>query len=394
MSRRRPLAKIGDYRNIALIAVAGFLYWVGLYLYVPTLPTYLQTKTTDLAMVGTILSMYGLWQGIIRLPVGIAADWLGRRKPFIVGCLFLLGLGTYVLGAAQETHALLVGRIITGLAAGAWVPLVVLFNSYFPPEDAVRATALFNFAGFGGRMLATTVTGSLNDMGGYPLAFFLAAGAAALAILFVLPSREQPRTPCRPSLTSLRSLVSRRDILLPSTLAIISHYAAFATTFGFLPILARQLGATDVTQSMLVSLYVALTMVSTLLVTSAVKRVGNRALIHLSFVVTAVGIVLAALSHSLAMLFVAQVLLGLGYGAGYPIMMGMSIQHVEDGQRTTAMGLFQSLYSIGMFAGPWLGGLLADALGIRLMFGVTAIVCLAPGILLTGRLNGRTRPAR
>ena len=47
-----------------------------------------------------------------------------------------------------------------------------------------------------------------------------------------------------------------------------------------------------------------------------------------------------------------------------------------------------------LFAGPWLGGLLADALGIRLMFGVTAIVCLAPGILLTGLLDGRTRPAR
>ena len=65
--------------TIALVVITVFLYWVGLYLYVPTLPTYAQTKTSNLATVGMILSMYGLWQAIIRLPVGIAADWLGWR---------------------------------------------------------------------------------------------------------------------------------------------------------------------------------------------------------------------------------------------------------------------------------------------------------------------------
>jgi MFS family permease len=355
---------------------------------VPTLPTYIQTKTDNLAMVGTILSMYGLWQGIIRLPLGIAADWLGRRKPFIVGCIFLLGVGTYVMGTAQNANGLLIGRIITGLAAGTWVPLVVLFSSYFPPEDAVRATAMFNFVGFGGRMLATGVTGSLNEIGGYSLSFFLASGVAGLAILVVLLSREQRRPPHRPSLGGLGRLAARRDVMLPSILAIISHYAAFATTFGFLPILAKQMGATDVMQSILVTLNVALTMVSSLLVTSLARRVGNRALIYVSFVVTAIGISLAAVAHSLVLVFVAQAFLGLGFGIGYPVMMGMSIQRVEDRQRTTAMGLFQSLYSIGMFTGPWVSGILADAIGIRPMLGVTAAACLVPGILVTGLLDG------
>jgi MFS family permease len=381
--------------NIALVAVAGFLYWVALYLYVPTLPTYIQAKTNNLAMVGTILSMYGLWQGIIRLPVGIAADWVGRRKPFIVGCVFLLGLGAYVMGSAQEANGLLIGRIITGLAAGTWVPLVVMFTSFFPPNETVRAAALFNFVGFGGRMLATGVTGSLNDIGGYSLAFYLAAGVAGLAIMVVLSSHEQPRPPHRPSFGSLGSLAARRDVLVPSILAIIGNYAAFAITFGFLPILSKQLGASDVTQSILVSLYVALTMVSSLLVTSLAKRVGNRFLIYVSFVVTATGIGIAALAYSLPVVFVAQMLMGIGFGIGYSVMMGMSIQHVEDKHRTTAMGLFQALYSIGMFTGPWISGILADAIGIRLMFGVTAALCLVPGVLLTGLLDdGRTRTAQ
>jgi MFS family permease len=44
------------------------------------------------------------------------------------------------------------------------------------------------------------------------------------------------------------------------------------------------------------------------------------------------------------------------------------------------MGLHQSVYAIGMFAGPWLSGILADAIGIQPMLGVTAFAVLAIGL--------------
>jgi DHA1 family multidrug resistance protein-like MFS transporter len=80
---------------------------------------------------------------------------------------------------------------------------------------------------------------------------------------------------------------------------------------------------------------------------------------------------------------VAQFCVGLAQGAGYPVLMGMSIEHVADTERTTAMGLHQAVYAVGMFGGPWFSGLLADAMGIRPMFGLTAILCLALALLLT-----------
>jgi len=116
--------------------------------------------------------------------------------------------------------------------------------------------------------------------------------------------------------------------------------------------------------------------------------VGARRLVYLSFVLSAMGIGLAAVATSLASVFVAQAFLGLGFGISYPVLMGWSIQRVEERQRTTAMGLFQSVYSIGMFAGPWVSGLLAHAMGIQPMLGVTAFVCLTLGLLLTRRVDG------
>src|SRR5512144_1266185 len=70
----------GDRRlKIALYVAAVFLFWFAQYVFVPILPTYVQSKTTNLGIVGLALAMYGLWQAIVRLPVGIVSDWSGSR---------------------------------------------------------------------------------------------------------------------------------------------------------------------------------------------------------------------------------------------------------------------------------------------------------------------------
>jgi MFS family permease len=367
---------------ITLYAITAFLYWAALYLYVPTLPTYVQSKADSLALVGIVLSMYGLWQAIIRLPLGIVADWLGQRKLFVVGGLVLVGLGAWVMGSAEGVTGLTVGRAITGLAAGTWVPLVVLFSGLFPPQEAVRATAMLSLISSLGRVFATSLTGSLNQLGGYSLAFYLAVGLAALAILIVLPIRERSRPPQTPSLGNIGHLITRRDVLLPSLLAALSQYANWATTFGFIPILAKQLGGTDVTQSMLVSMPISLVVLGNLLATTIVSRIGARRMVYLSFLLLSVGIGVAAMAPSLLWLFIAQFCIGLSTGISYPVLMGLSIRYVVDAERTTAMGLHQSVYAIGMFGGPWVSGWLADWVGIRPMFGVTAFFCLALGLLV------------
>ena len=371
---RRPL--------IALYIVVALLFWMCLYLYAPTLPTYAQTKTGSLASVGIILAQYGLWQAIIRLPVGIAADWLGRRKPFIIAGLVLAGLGAWLMGSASTAWGLGVGRAVTGLGAATWVPLVTVFSSLFPAQDAVQATALLSAIGSVGRVAATSVTGSLNLTGGYSLAFYLAAATAGLAALLVVPAREKVHPPRQPSVDSIGRLITRRDVLLPSLLAAIVQYYVWAVTFSFMPILANRLGATDITQSMLMTLHVGLVALGSFSAAAVVRRLGALRLVYITFVLLAAGTALTALAPSLALVFAAQFLLGVGRGLGYPILMGLSIRDVADAQRTTAMGLHQSVYSVGMFAGPWLSGLMADAMGIRPMLGVTATVCLAAALVL------------
>jgi MFS family permease len=163
-------------------------------------------------------------------------------------------------------------------------------------------------------------------------------------------------------------------------LAAVSQYANWAATFSFLPILARELGATDITLSMLMSLHLGIVITGNLVATTIVGRTGARQLVYASFALITMGLAAAALSSSLPVVFIAQFVIGLSQGIGYPVLMGMSIRHVSDDSRTTAMGLHQAVYAIGMFSGPWLSGILADAMGIQPMFGVTASACLLLGL--------------
>jgi len=177
--------------KITLILFAVFLFWVSLYSYVPTLPVYVKTKIENLSLVGFVLSTYGIWQMIIRLPLGIASDRIGRRKPFVIVGLLLSGLGAWVMGFSKGASGLAIGRSLSGFAASTWVTLLILFNGMFPPEDAVRATSLLTLVNSVGRTLATSVTGTLNELGGYSLAFIIAAGAAFIAVLILFFVKEQ-----------------------------------------------------------------------------------------------------------------------------------------------------------------------------------------------------------
>jgi MFS family permease len=373
----QPLPK----RKIAITIVIVFFYWVSLYLFVPTLPVYVQSKVNDLALVGVILSMYGLWQIFARMPSGIISDWIGWRRPDILFGLALVGLGAWILSQSQTATGLLIGRSITGIGAGAWVPLVVLFTSLFPPKDVIKATAILSAVNSVGRIVGSASNGFLTSMGGYLLPFEVSVGAAVVAIVAVLLLEEKRHPPQKPSFRKLGALFIRRDVLLPSLLSIILHYGDWTASFTFTPILAAQLGASNVLLSLLASMNLGMVLVGNAFSSAMSHRLGSKNLVIVCFATQALGMLGAALAPSLWVVFLAQCAIGFAFGVGYPVLMGLSIEKVDHLEQNSAMGLHQSVYALGMFAGPWLSGLLAKAIGIQPMFGIVGGSILVLGLL-------------
>lgn len=382
-----PRAWITPRAARSLYGAVALLYWASLYAYVPTLPAYAATLTPDLALIGTILSMYGLWQALARLPMGIASDWVGWRKPFIILGLLMCAGGALLMGTAGNPQSLLYGRAITGLGAATWVPLTVVFSALYPPEQAVRATTTLTLMSAIARLLATGANASLNALGGYGLTFTVAAALAGIAIALVLPAPEQRRPAQPPKARGLVRLALREDALVPALLNAVTHFALMGVSYGFITLRAKELGAAAALVSNLTVIHLVAFTPSVLLATLLLRRFALRPLLVVSFAVIAAGAACAA-GPSVPWLIASQILVALGYGVAYPILMGMSIQKVDGRERTTAMGVHQSVYAIGMFAGPWLCGILAKSLGLPLMFVVTALGTLAvgaPGVLWATR---------
>jgi MFS family permease len=361
---------------IGLFLAASFLYWISLYVYVPTLPSYTATKTTRLAVVGVVLAMYGLWQAVLRLPVGAAVDASGRAKPFLVIGFVFCALGALLMGVGNTIFLLGLGRAITGVGAATWVPLIAVFSGLFPPSRVVMATSLLTLAGSIGRMLATALNGVLNELGGYPLAFQVSAGAAALAALILILAPMQRAAPRKEWRKNIGQLFLRSDVVLPTAMNTVALFGVYALVYGFLPILAQTMGAGDLAKGFLVSAHLLSYTAGNMFNTALIRRVPTVLLISLSFLIFGAGCVGAALSYSIPTLFVFTVVIGFVNGFRYPTLMGLAIREVAPEQRSTAMGIHQAVYAFGMFAGPWFAGLIADIAGLRPMFVIVAGLCV------------------
>ena len=82
------------HRNrILVFSAATFLYWAALFIYVPTLPAFVKERASSLAAVGVVLSMFGLWEAILRTPLGILVDATRRQKPWLLAGFLAGGAG-------------------------------------------------------------------------------------------------------------------------------------------------------------------------------------------------------------------------------------------------------------------------------------------------------------
>jgi MFS family permease len=375
-----PSIKNRNFEMTVYIIVVA-LFWISLYLFVPTLPVYIKARVNNYTVVGLILSMYGLWQAIIRFPLGIASDRLGFRKPFILIGFVLAILGALVMGSSNSAWGLGSGRAITGLAAGTWVPLVVAFSALFPLKEAVRATAILTMVSSISIMFATSLTGWLNNLGGYALAFWAAMVVGMIGALAALVAQEARTPPKIVHYEDISRLVQRPDVLRPSLLGALTQFALWATTSSFTAILAKGFGASDVTISILISTGTGVMLLGNLLTAVLASKIGKNQLVVWGFVFLSAGVLLASVAPNLIWLFFAQYIVSFSGGINHPLLMGMSIEKVDGSQRASAMGLHQAVYGIGMFLGPWIGGSIADRIGIRPMFLVSGIICVVLGLL-------------
>jgi len=360
-----------------LVLLSVFLFWFSHYVYLPTLPQYVLLKTGTLTQVGIVLAMYGLWQAVVRLPIGIITDKIGHRKTFILAGIMLAGIGALVMGFSGAFLGLTFGRSLVGLSMGAWVLQVVFFGSLFRDEEMIKAGSILTLASSLAKMAGTFATGYLNSSGGYLTAFLVSATAAAFSLLVLLsvPDSSAHLNSSHPPFKI--GLVFRNPkVRYVSLMAAVNQFLNFGLVFGFFPLIVQEMGANDIIKSYLLTVNIFCLIAGNVLVTSIGKSENSVRLLAVSYLLFAVGIIFTPFAGGVGLLFLLQALLGFAHGIGYPVLIGVCMEDIPDNGRASAMGFHQSVYAVGMFLGPWLCGILAERHGLDATFIVTGAAAL------------------
>ncbi|NBC69253.1 MFS transporter [Paenibacillus sacheonensis] len=349
-----------------IFVVVTLLYWSTLYVYVPILSPFLKSGGYSDVLIGIVLGSYGFVQMFVRFPLGLLSDKLQKRKPFLMlgmitgtlSCLLFMIPGSWIWPLA--------GRMMSGVCASSWVAFTVLYAAYFASSEATKAMSNISFLTVSGQLIGMILSGWLADTYSWNAAFTagIFIGLAGLGLAFAIkePREGVARAPI--SLRHLREVVRTPSLQQVSMLSILAHCVLFITMFGFTPLKATSLGASNGQLTLIVIAFMVPHGLASLITGRwLVPRFGTWNVIGTAYLLSGIFTVAIAFAPNLGMLALTQVLNGFAQGMHLPILLGLAIQPFESSKRATAMGFYQAIYSIGMFAGPFLAGFVNDMLG-------------------------------
>ena len=324
-------------------------------------------------MIGLALGAYGLTQAIFQLPFGMASDHFGRKKVIYAG-LVLFVIGSLVAGFAHDLTTVIIGRAIQGAGAVS-AAVTALVADLTREEHRTKAMAMIGGT-IGVTFAASLVLGpALNQWIGVPGIFLLTGALAALAILdvkFMVPDPIVSRfhSDAEASTSKLRDVLKYTQ-LLRLNYGIFALHAAQMAMFVVVPFAIKQssgIGENDHWQ-----IYLPVVLVGFILMIPAIIYGEKRAKLKQVFV-SAIGLMLVAqlmlansISHfwgivaSLALYFIAFNVLE----ATLPSIISKIAPAASKG---TAIGVYNTSQSFGVFLGGVMGGYLSHYHGFAAVF--------------------------
>ena len=331
----------------------------------------------DPARVGLAMGIYGLSQAFLQIPFGLASDRWGR-KPVIIAGLLLFAGGSFVSAWAPDLDWLVIGRTLQG--AGAISAAVTAFLAD-TTRDEVRTKAMALVGGSIALVFALSLVVAPWLAGHIGLhGLFALTGALALAgiaiVLWWVPA--EPPVHASPARGSLREVL-RQPALLRLNFGVFVLHAVQLAMWVALPAL---LVAAGLDKSQHWEVYLPAVLASFALMGALLFPLEKRGYLRAVFL-SAVGLIFlvqAGLLWTVSSPAAAPAVPQLGWLATLLVLFFCGFNVLEASQpslvsrlapahaRGAALGVYNTLQSLGFFAGGAVGGWLAKHYGPQGLF--------------------------
>ncbi|MGM0877302.1 MAG: MFS transporter [Bacillota bacterium] len=379
------MSSLYSVRDKYIFLIVSFALWFSHFIYLPILTTYIETMGGKYIFIGIVLSSYGLMQFLFRLPIGIYSDLFRLRRPFIVAGMLISTTSCLVFALTDSLGWVLIARSLAGIAAATWVVFTVLYSSYFVDREVHRAMSSISFVVVLAQLIGMSLSGFIVNEWGWSAPFWvggITSIIAAILSLFIYEEKEgKESVPVK--VKDLTSVIKEPMLLKVSLLSILAHSIIFTTMFGFIPAYALKIGlhASDI--SLIVFSFMIPHAIATLFMGKViVPLLGKWKSLKTAFLVSAFFTLLTPFIESKGLLMIIQGFNGFSLGILFPLLLGLAIESISHEKRATAMGVYQALYALGMFSGPFIAGVLNSGFGITAGFYFTGILGLIASILV------------
>lgn len=368
-------------RSRQLLSLTIIFFWASEYCHAPYFTPYLETLGFAATTIGFITGAYGFTQMCVRIPLGIVTDATGAyKRTILMGTLFTT-LSSFGLIFARSLLLIMIFRVMAGLAASTWLAFTILFNAYYKADESVRAMANINAYNNAGKFLAFILGMITSSIWGYriPLVCSFLTGCAAVACAVRLKPIQLQHEPFQ--LRHVWVTLRNPAVLVAALFAILVQFFMQGTVFSFTSAVAKGIGATPFEIGLATVLYTLVQIACAGFVgKKLVKRLGSAWTVCSGFALLIVSALLVGYSRSVYPIYAGQLIAGFANLMLNAVLMSMVVRYTPQQHQSTAMGLYQAIYGLGMSAGPVMVGRMVSAgtysgayLAVALLMGAAAL---------------------
>lgn len=366
------------------------LYWFSLYTYIPFQVPYLYALNVTPSIVGIILGLYGASQMILRFPFGIISDYFGKYKIFIVLGSLLSAISCIIKMVYPTANGFLVGNILTGVAASTWLMYMVLYYSYFDRSKEHMAASKCLVANVIGMFLGFLFATIFYQKFGMSLMLIAAALAAFAATILALFLKEEKRNK-KSNIKDLILVIKNKRLLFFSVLSIIEQGIHMAASVSFTLNRIKELGGASYLVGIASLLNMFFAIVSAYIAsTSFASKRGSKFYVPFSFVLLGLYCVSVILTKNIFVIVASQILSGLSIGMLASYLTSEALIEIDRDKKSSAMGFYQTAYSIGIFIYPIITGKIVEMYSIEIAYiflTASAVICAFIALLYYGKIK-------
>jgi MFS family permease len=359
--------------SLALIFAARML---GLFLVLPVfaLEAARYPGGDDPALVGLAMGIYGLTQGLLQIPFGMASDRLGRKRVIIFG-LLVFAAGSFLAASAGNLAWLIAGRSLQGAGAVSAAVTALLADQ---TRDEVRTKAMAMVGASIGLMFALSLVAApllagLIGLGG----LFAITGLLALACIAVVAWWTPPEP------------LQHKNVPRGRLSEVLNHAPLLRLDVGVFVLHAVQLAMWVAIPSLMVQaglpkehhwwIYLPTVLASFFVMAAVLFPLERRGYLRAAFLgsvglvlLVQLGLIATASQPSLWALAALLFLFFCGFNVLEASQPSMASRVAPPHARGAALGVYNTLQSLGFFAGGAVGGWLAKGVGMTGLFAACA----------------------